>query len=219
MIVGKRMQKDPISLKLGQSLKDASRVIKLERVRHIPVVDEQNHIVGIITDRDVKKASASDATTLDIHELLYLMDKIKIEDIMTKQVVTVDPSMPLEQAAKILHDKKFGCLPVVSGGELVGILTTADILQFLMDAMDVEDSCTRVEVSLPDKPEQLVIVLDAMKGHGYHITSVITSPEKEDNSQIVTMHLKCQDDKELRNTLESAGIKIISFMHQEPMNL
>ena len=209
MIVGKRMQKDPIVLKTGQSLKDASRLIKMHRVRHLPVVDESHHLVGIITDRDVKKASASDATTLDIHELFYLMDKIAVEDIMTKKTVTVSPEMPLEQAAKILHDRKFGCLPVIEGNELVGIITTGDILQFLMDAMDVENSCTRVELALKDEPEQLVKVLDAMKGHGYQITSIITSPEVDGNYKILTMHLKCNDDNELRKTIEYSGFKII----------
>jgi len=218
MIVGKRMQKNPIVLKKGDSLKVASRLIKVHRIRHLPVVDENNHLIGIVADRDVKKASASDATTLDIHELFYLLDRIGVDEIMTKKVVTVGPELPLEQAAKILHDRKFGCLPVLENNELVGIITTSDVLEFIMDAMDVNSSCTRVELELEDKPEQLLKVLQAMEGHGYQISSVITSPEREGESKIVTLHLNCKDDNELRKTLEDADFKIISFIHQEPMS-
>ncbi|MBF0289321.1 MAG: CBS domain-containing protein [SAR324 cluster bacterium] len=211
------MQKDPIVLKQGQTLKDASRLIKMRNVRHLPVVDDNNRLIGIVTDRDVKKASASGATTLDIHELFYLMDKVSVEDIMTRRVYSVHPSMPLEQAAKVLHDRKFGCLPVVDNQKLVGILTTTDVMQFLMDAMNVDSSCTRVELRVEDKPKQLFHVLEAISEHGYQILSVISSPEKTEGTKLITFHLLCEDDNQLRKTLEGAGFDIVSFFHQEPM--
>ncbi|MBF0279706.1 MAG: CBS domain-containing protein [SAR324 cluster bacterium] len=216
MFVGKRMVKDLVVLRRDQSLMDASGLIKKHDIRHLPVVDENNHLVGIVTDRDVRKASASDATSLDIHELLYLLGKIQVEEIMTKNVVSVPPSMPLEQAAKVMHDRKFGGLPVVEDGKLVGIITTGDILKFLMEAMDVDSSCTRVELELEDKPGQLVKVLQAISSNEYQIHSVITSPEKTGGNKIVTLHLTCDDEKRLRTSLE-AQFKVISFLHQEPM--
>ena len=94
------------------------------------MVDRSGALVGIVTDRDLKKASASDATTLEVHELLYLLDKVTIQSIMSKNVVTVDKGTPLKQAALLMVDKGIGCLPVMDGKQLVGIATRTDVLRY-----------------------------------------------------------------------------------------
>ena len=213
MIVGKRMQSQPVTLMQNQSLLDASKTMKKTNVRHIPVVNENRQLVGIITDNDVKKASASDATTLDIHELLYLLDNIKVEDVMIKKVIVVPPDLPLEEAAKILHDNKFGCLPVVKDQELVGIITISDVLEFLMEAMAVQSDSTRVELELDDQPGALANVLDSIRDHGYSLCAIIASPERIGNKVTVTLRMACDNDYELRKTLEDDGYRIVSFTH------
>jgi acetoin utilization protein AcuB len=99
------------------------------RIRHLPVVTDEGILVGIITDRDLRRAAASDAPPMAEHELLYLLDKLYVRDIMTPEVVTVHGTTPVAEAGQIFLQKKFGCLPVVRDNHtLEGILTVTDLL-------------------------------------------------------------------------------------------
>jgi len=129
MTIEKAMSSKVITINASDSLLNATRAMKENKVKHLPVVDKSGSLVGIVTDRDLKRASASDATTLEVHELLYLLDRVTIESIMRKNVVTVDTGTPLKQAASLMVEKGIGCLPVKDGGKLVGIITRTDILR------------------------------------------------------------------------------------------
>lgn len=120
-----------VSLHLKDSMLKASRLLKEKGFRHLPVLDEQERLVGIVTDRDIKRASASEATTLDIHELLYLLDKLEVAKVMTKNPATVCGDTSVQEAARIMVERKIGCLPVVDGGKLTGIVTEIDMLELL----------------------------------------------------------------------------------------
>jgi len=101
-----------------------------ERIRHLPVVTAEHTLVGVITDRDVRRAAASDAPDMAAHELIYLLEKLCVRDIMTRQVVTVHDTTPIVEAGQIFLQKKFGCLPVVrDDNTLVGIITVTDLLR------------------------------------------------------------------------------------------
>ena len=123
--------KSVITLKNSGTLLDASRLLREKGIRHLPVVDDQNRLVGVITDRDIKRVSASEATSLDIHELLYLLDKLDVTKVMTKNPVTVTSSTTVRDAASLMVERKIGCLPVVDGGKLNGIVTYIDMLRLL----------------------------------------------------------------------------------------
>lgn len=107
------------------------------RIRHIPVVTETGTLVGLVTDRDVRRAEASDAPQMAQHELSYLLEKLQVKDIMTTNVITVRATTPLVDAGQILLQKKFGCLPVVrDDNTLEGIITVADFLQAYVERYD-----------------------------------------------------------------------------------
>jgi acetoin utilization protein AcuB len=98
-------------------------------IRHLPVVTRQNILVGMLTDRDVRRAAASDAPSMAEHELQYLLKKLRVRDIMTRDVVTVRGTTPLAEAGQIFLQKKFGCLPVIGNdNRLEGIITVTDLL-------------------------------------------------------------------------------------------
>jgi acetoin utilization protein AcuB len=100
------------------------------RIRHLPVVTDGGTLVGILTDRDIRRAAASDAPHMAEHELLYLLDKLSVRDIMTPEVVTVHGTTPVAEAGQIFLQKKFGCLPVVRDHHrLEGIITMTDLLR------------------------------------------------------------------------------------------
>jgi acetoin utilization protein AcuB len=125
------MTKSPITIKASDSLLAATRILKEKGFKHLPVLDGNGALVGVVTDRDLKRASASDATTLEVHELLYLLDKLKIEQVMTRKPVSVASQETVQNAAKLMVEKKIGCLPVVEGGKVAGILTKDDLLRLV----------------------------------------------------------------------------------------
>lgn len=130
MNIGELMSAHPKTVTPQDSLLDATKILKESGFKHLPVVDNGD-LVGVVTDRDLKRASASDATTLEVHELLYLLDKVKVEQIMVRDPVTTQPEDTVESAAKLMIDRKVGCLPVVSGGKLSGIVTKGDLVKLL----------------------------------------------------------------------------------------
>ena len=130
MTIEKTMSNTVVTINVDDTLLHATRMMKDNKIKHLPVVDGSGALVGIVTDRDLKKASASDATTLEVHELLYLLDKVTIQSIMSKKVVTVDTGTPLKQAALLMVDKGIGCLPVMDGKQLAGIVTRTDVLRY-----------------------------------------------------------------------------------------
>lgn len=120
--------KNVITVREGDSMLSASGLIKQNGIRHLPVLDDRERLVGVVTDRDIKRMSASEATSLEIHELLYLVDKIVVKRVMRRDPITVAPGTSVQEAAKLMVDRKIGCLPVVSGEKLVGIVTGIDLL-------------------------------------------------------------------------------------------
>ncbi|MGB6010699.1 MAG: CBS domain-containing protein, partial [Desulfobacterales bacterium] len=112
MLVKNWMSKDVVTVEADDSMQNAIYILQEQNIKMLPVMDDGN-LVGIITDRDLKKASPSDATTLDMHELLFLISKIKVRDLMKKPVYTVPPDYTVEEAAALLLEKKISGLPVV----------------------------------------------------------------------------------------------------------
>ena len=107
------------------------------RIRHLPVVTRQNVLVGMLTDRDVRLAAASDAPSMAEHELLYVLKKLRVRDIMTQDVVTVRGTTSLVEVGQIFLQRKFGCLPVVGDdNRLEGIITVTDLLRAYVEQSD-----------------------------------------------------------------------------------
>lgn len=131
MKITELMQTNVITGKPEDSLAMASRKFKDQGFRHLPVVDDENKLLGVFTDRDLKRASASGATLLEVHELLYLMDQVKLSEVMTKNPITITGEDPLQKAAQLMVEKKVGCLPVITGEKLIGIITEIDLLRYL----------------------------------------------------------------------------------------
>jgi len=128
------MQREVITVTPDMSLAQVQRVMRDKRIRHLPVVSGKR-LVGIVTDRDIREAMPSPATTLTKGEIAYQMDTTPVETCMTKEVITISPDTEMVQAARLLLERKFGCLPVVENGRLVGIVTETDCLRaFLASA-------------------------------------------------------------------------------------
>jgi CBS domain-containing protein len=125
------MTRDPVTINPRTTLPEASRLMKARSIRHLPVMDD-GRLVGIVTWGDIREASASDSTTLSIYELNALLDSLYVSFFMTHQPITVTPDVGVARAAQIMLENKIGCLPVVDGGRLVGIITDSDIFRVVM---------------------------------------------------------------------------------------
>ncbi len=133
MLVREWMTKDTITVEPTTSVEAAWRLMQERRIRHLPVVVE-GRLVGIVTDRDLRRVLPSPATSLEIHELRYLLDKLTLAEVMTKDVITTIPFTPIIDAARTLLRNRIGALPVVQGGMLVGILSQTDVLEAFTSA-------------------------------------------------------------------------------------
>ncbi len=129
------MSKDVVTVTPHTTLPDAHKIMKERKIRRLPVVDDHGHLVGIVTRGDVREASPSDATTLSIYELNYLLAKLTVDKIMTKNPVTVTPDTSMKDASRLMLEHKIGGLPVVESGKVVGIITESDIFRFMVQRL------------------------------------------------------------------------------------
>jgi acetoin utilization protein AcuB len=173
------MTPKPFTLRPTDSLNVANALMKEKRIRRIPIVNEVGKLVGIVTDRDLKEVSPSKASTLDVWELHYVLDKLKVEDIMTKKPFTVMPDTPIERAALLMLEKRVEGLPVLDAtGRLVGILTEGDVFRALVDMTGVDKKRIRVSLVVPDKPGSIREVTDICREQGGTISSIVGSYAK-----------------------------------------
>ena len=139
MLVRKWMSKAPFTIKPETTIYEALDVLKEKGFRRLPVVDHDGVVVGIVTDRDLKEAAPSDATSLSVYEVNSLLSKLTVKEIMTSPIVSIGADDVIEEAALIMHEKKISGLPVFDNGKLVGMITITDILAAFVDIFGLQE--------------------------------------------------------------------------------
>ena len=179
MIIKDWMTKDVITVDPEASMMRAAKLMKEKNIRRLPVVDDKGKLVGMLSDRDVKEASPSKATTLDVHELYYLLSEIKVKNIMTPSPLTIQETDTVVKCAAIMHDKKISGLPVLNEhGELVGIMTQNEVYRVLLSITGIYHGGIQIGLKLPDQRGTLKEVLDCLRGHKARVISILTSYDK-----------------------------------------
>jgi acetoin utilization protein AcuB len=180
MYVGRKMTRPVITVHKDTPVMKARDLMKEKNVKQLPVVDDEGWMVGFLTDRDLKEAWASPATTLSVYELTYLLQKLKVEQVMKKDVITVTPDTTIERAAYIMHENVINSLPVLSNdGKLMGIITYADMMDVLLDGLGMGTDSKRLIVLVRDKVGVLAEVTGIPKDNGVNIFSLVTLPLDE----------------------------------------
>jgi acetoin utilization protein AcuB len=175
MLVKNWMSKEVITVDVNDSMADASRLMKEHHFRGLPVM-KKGELVGVVTDRDLKRASASDANTLDIHELLYLVSQVKIKDIMTKDPITIPVDYTVEEAAQVLLENKLSRAPVVDQqGKLVGMITQSDIFRVLVSLTGVREKGVQLGFLLEDRVGSIKELADILCSYGCRVGSILSS--------------------------------------------
>ena len=175
MIISSIMRKNPIFIRPDTSLTDAKALMVKENIGKLPVLDKDDRLVGLVTKKDLEHAEPSEATTLDMYEISYLLSKLKVEKIMIKNVITVQENEVIEEAARIMADNDIGCLPVMRDSLMVGIITESDLFEAFVDMFGARYKGVRVTLTLPEKPGQLAIFTKALADKGGNIVSLVTS--------------------------------------------
>ncbi len=174
MLVKDWMTKDPVTITDETSMMKAIHMMKERRFRRLPVLHE-GKLVGLVTDRDLKEASPSKATTLDVHELYYLLAELQIKEIMSRNPVTVSPEDTVERAAQVMLEKTISGLPVVDDrGHLVGIITQSDVFKAFIDITGVKQGGVQVGLRLEDRPGLIKEVVDLLRAKGARFVSLLS---------------------------------------------
>lgn len=207
MLIRDWMTKDVITVTVDTSMMKASKLLKEKNIRRLPVVNDQGTIIGIVTDRDIKDASPSKATTLDVHELYYLLSEIKIKDIMTKNPFCVNVNGTVEKAAVVMRAKKVEGLPVIDDDDkVVGIITETDIFNVMIEITGVYHGGLQMGFNLPNTPGSLKAVLQDLRSFKARIISILTSYGKDEkDSRQVYIRIDDMDKSEenqLKKTLD-----------------
>ena len=210
MFVGKKMTRDLVTVTRDTSILKVKNLLKEHNIDQIPVVDGKK-LIGLITDRDIRVNLPSPASTLSVHELNYLLSEMKAADVMTKKVFTVTPGTTIEMTAKLINDKHVNSLPVVVGDELVGLITTCDLLNVLLDFMGVHNTPTcRVELRLSSNIGEIAKVASIINGMGLRIVSILSTIDKDDSNVRPTLvRVGTYNTDELCRVLNEAGYSTI----------
>jgi len=202
MFVGERMSRPIITISPESPINDVLAMFRKEHISRAPVI-KKGKLVGIVTENDLIHASPSTLTTLSVWEMHYLVSKIKIKDVMSKKVFSVDRNTPIEEAARIMADKQIGGLPVTDNKKVVGMITETDLFKVFLELMGARDKGIRVTASVESKPGQLAKITKAVAHAGGNFISFGFFDGEDAGSKIVTFKVEGIKKEEIKNVLGS----------------
>jgi len=209
MLVHELMTKNPLTTTAETPVSDALSLMRQKKVRRLPVLDKAGKMVGIVSDQDLLYASPSPATSLSVFEINSLMAKITVAHVMTKKVVTITEDLPVEEAGRIMADRKIGGLPVIKGGKLVGIVTETDLFRALLQLLGGRRSGVRVTVRIPGAKGTFTKITGIISAAGGDIVGLGVSEAQGVPGDYWHMTLKVQDlaKKAVSAAFAKAGIE------------
>ena len=177
MLVKNWMSKKVATVHVNDTMQDAVKLLREHDIRMLPVM-EQGELVGIVTDRDMKRASASDATTLDVHELIHLVSTIEIKRIMTKNPITVPFDFTVEETAEVLLKNKISGVPVLNHDkEIVGTITQTDLFKVLISLTGAGAKGLQFAFEAEDRPGSIKELVDTIRQYGGRVVSILSAYE------------------------------------------
>ena len=179
MFVKDQMTPDPISVTENIPVIEAQEIMQRHNIRHLPVVDERHHLIGLLTRETMLRAVPWSQTSLSTVETQYILSKIKAGKVMFHDIITTTEDVPVEEAARVMVDHKIGCLPVVRQGKLIGIITDIDLLATTMEMLGARRPGLRLSVLVPYRPGEIARLTNAIASLGGNLTAFGTWEGKE----------------------------------------
>ena len=208
MLVKNRMSHNPITIRSETTLPDALKIMRENKVRRLPVLDQGGKLVGIVSEKDLLYASPSPATTLSVWEITALVAKVKVAELMTREVITVTEDCLIEEAARIMADHKIAGLPVMRGDVMVGIITETDLFKIFVELMGAREQGTRFSLLVPEKKGSLAAMAQTVAELGGCIVSLGTFLGEDPTNRLLTIKVQGVDKDELWPKWQEQGIRL-----------
>ena len=205
MLVESMMIRDVITLSPQHTLQEALEMSVKKRIRHLPVVDANGCIVGILSDRDLRSATPSPLMEGDSDAVLGT----RVETLMIRDVITCHPLDFVEDAAAQMYRHRVGSLPVISHEKLVGIITERDILHTLVEMMGVNAPTSRVEVTVPDRPGMLANIADLLRARRINASTVMVFPSNKEGHKSIVFRIGTMDPRRFIHDIQNAGYDVV----------
>jgi len=209
MQVKYRMTKNPVTASPDTPVTEARNIMKKEKIHRLPVIDKNDHLVGIVTEKDILYASPSPATSLDVYEIANLMSRLVVKSVMTKDVVTIEPDIPLEDAARIMADNNIGGLPIVENGILIGIITESDLFRVFVELFGAREKGIRLTVLMPEKRGELADISKAIADAGGDIVSFGNMLGENATNRYAIIKVKSITEKELIKAIQPFTERVV----------
>lgn len=207
MYVKDMMIENPITIGKDTKITAALDLMLGNNIHRLPVVDKAGNLIGIITESLIKDGASTRATSLSIYELNYLLSKTEVEEVMIKKVITIDKGAFVEEAARIMRENNIGCLPVVEEGKVIGIITTNDILDALMNLLGYRSNGSKYIIRIEeDRVGLLEAISSTFHKENVSISNMSIFYGKEDIDVIVIAHNENYDD--MKSALEKEGFNV-----------
>jgi len=205
------MSRHPITVRPDVPIHEALQIMRREKIRRLPVLDENGKLVGIVAEKDLLYASPSSAKALNVYELQYLLAKLTVGDVMTRNVITVTEFTPLEEAARIMVDNKIGALPVMRGDQLVGIITETDIFKVFLELLGAREKGLRLTLLVPEAKGVLASLTGTIAELGGNIIALGTFKGEDPTNRIVVVKVEDVDKDKLLNAIRSQVLEVIDI--------
>ena len=210
MLVKERMTSPAMTVTPDTSFQDALKLMRDHKFRRIPVVDHEGKLIGIVSERDLLHASPSPATSLSVWEVNYLLWKLKVADIMTHHVITIDQDAPIEDAANLMVTRKIGGLPVVDhAGKVVGVITETDIFKAFAEMLGSGEKGLRLTIKVPSGGGTLARLSQAIYEQGGLIVSVGSLDKESSKERELIIKVRGVTKDKIVPVLEALGDHVV----------
>lgn len=209
MLVHERMTRHPITILPDMSVADALKLMRDEKVRRFPVVDQKHKLVGIVTEKELLYASPSPVTSLSVHEIHYLLSRLTVAKVMSTELATVPEDTLIEEAARIMVDRNIGALPVMRGEQLVGIITETDLFKTFIELFAAREAGVRLTLLVSEQKGKLAEIAQAIARLGGNIISLGTFQGDDMSTRLLTIKVVDAPREALIAKVETLGIRVI----------
>lgn len=216
MLVEERMTSPAITIGPDLGVQEALAMMRREKVRRFPVIDRHGNLIGIVSEKDLLNAAPSDATTLSVWEINYLLSKLTVDRVMTKDVITITRDTPIEEAARIMADNKVGGLPVVDsqtagkgGKKVVGIVTETNLFRIFLELFGARAKGIRLSVLITNEPGTLNRLTGAVQSINGNIVALGTFLGENTGNGMVVLKVDGVEMEALKAAIAPTVLKIL----------
>lgn len=206
MIVEEIMTKNVFFLAPNDTIKTALQLMHAKTIRHIPLVDENRHVVGLVTERNIKEAAPAFLEEEDLSEKL----EKPLSRIMKTNIITGHPLDFVEEVAVLFYEHKIGCLPIISEKKLVGIVTGTDLLHTMVELTGANQPGSQIEIKVPNRPGILYEIAGVFRKHQINVHSVLVYPDKKDEqNKILVFRVATMNPINMIAHLKKEGLHVL----------